>query len=59
MRQKLWRTVETCAFSRCDGLAQVLCVPVDNDRGQQVEPSHAVMLTLGGVVTDFALSAYA
>ena len=37
-----------------DGLAQFQRVPVDDDRGQQVEASDSVMLTLFGSVAQFA-----
>lgn len=34
--QELWRTVETGAFSRFDRVAEVFCIPVDDDRGEEV-----------------------
>ena len=37
-----------------DRLAQLQRIPVDDDGGQQIEPSHAVVLTLAGAVTQFA-----
>ena len=40
-------------------MAQVLGVPIDDDRGQQVETCHAVVLALGGSIADFALAANA
>lgn len=40
-------------------MAKVLGVPIDDDRGQQVETCHAVVLTLGGSIADFALTANA
>ena len=35
-------------------VAQLQRIPVDDDGGQQIEPSHAVVLTLAGAVTQFA-----
>ncbi len=40
-------------------MAEVLGVPIDDDRGQKVETSHAVVLALGGSIADFALAANA
>ena len=37
------------------GLTEVLGVPIDDDGGEQVETGHAIVLTLGGTVADFAL----
>ena len=37
-----------------DRLAELQRIPVDDDGGQQIEPSHAVVLTLAGAVTQFA-----
>ena len=34
----------------------MLGVPIDDDRGEQVETCHAEVLTFGGSVTDFTLS---
>ena len=39
-----------------DCVAEVLCVPIDDDRGPQVGSCHAVVLTLGGSIADFALT---
>ena len=33
-------------------MAEVLGVPIDDDRGQQVETCHAVVLALGGSIGD-------
>ncbi len=37
-------------------MAELFCVPVDDDGGEEVETRHAVMLTFRGAVADFALS---
>ena len=37
MRQKVGRAVEAFAAAAGDGLAKMLCVPVDDDRGEQIE----------------------
>ena len=43
------------AFSRARTASpQLQRIPVDDDGGQQIEPSHAVVLTLAGAVTQFA-----
>ena len=39
-----------------DSLTEMLGVPVDDDGGEQIETSHAVVLPLGGTVADFALA---
>lgn len=39
-----------------DSLTEMLGVPVDDDGGEQIETSHAVVLPLGGTVVDFALA---
>lgn len=55
--QKVGLTVETGAAAACDGLAEMLGVPVDDSGGEQVEACHAEVLTFGGSVADFALAA--
>ena len=40
-------------------MTNVLGVPIDDDGGQQVQASHAVVLALGGSIADFALTANA
>lgn len=35
----------------------MFCVPVNDDGGQQVQPSHPVVLALSGAVPDFTLTA--
>ena len=56
MRQKLIRTIETCAFSGRHGASKVVSVPIDNDCGEQIEARQTVVLSLGGSITDFALT---
>ena len=51
--------VQTLTFSACDGLAEVLCVPINYDCGEQVQPCHAEVLGFGGAVADFTLAANA
>lgn len=50
------RPIETCVFSGHDGATKVVSVPIDYDCGEQIEASHTVVLSLGGSVTDFALT---
>ena len=57
MRQKIGRDRELRTLALRDGLAQVSRVPVDDDRGEEVERGHPKMLALGRPVADFALSA--
>ncbi len=59
MRQKPMRTIETCAFSGRHGASKVVSIPIDNDCGEQIEVRHAVVLSLGSSVTDFALTSNA
>ena len=35
----------------------MLCVPVDDDRSEEVQPCHAEVLAFGGAITDFTLAA--
>ena len=39
-----------------DGFAEMHSIPVNHNGGEQVEPSHAVVLALAGAVSDFALA---
>lgn len=57
VRQKIGRDRELRTLALRDGLAQTGCVPVDDDRGEEVERSDAEVLTFGRSVADFALSA--
>ena len=57
--QKLWAAVETVALSRVDRVAEVFCIPVDDDRGEEVEARHPIVLPLGSTIPDFALAANA
>ncbi len=56
MRQKVWRTVETGSLSGRNSVAKMLGVPIDDDRCQQVQPGHAVVLSFRGSVSDFTLA---
>ena len=56
MRQKFLRAIQTGAFSCRNCLSEIFCIPVDDDGCQQVEAGHAIVLPLGGSVTDFALT---
>jgi len=49
MRQELWRAVEPFAFSGFNRVAEVFRIPVDDDRSQQVETGHSVVLSFGVV----------
>ena len=57
MSQKAGRTVETGAVAACDCLPEMFGVPVDDDRGEEVQPGHAEVLGFGGAVPDLALAA--
>ena len=56
MRQKVWRTVEACALPCCNCAAKMFGVPINDDRGQQVQPGHAIVLSFRGSVSDFTLA---
>jgi len=43
-------------LARRDRLAEVLGVPVNDDRGEQVQPGHSKVLALGCSITDFTLA---
>ena len=55
MREQRGIAIQPGPLPRGDGLTEVFGVPVDDDGGEQVEAGHAVVLTLGGTVADFAL----
>lgn len=59
MRQKVGRAIQSIAAAACDSLTEVLGVPVNDDGGEQVQPSHSEMLSFGCSVADFALAANA
>ena len=54
MRKEFDRHPKASFVPGQDGLAQFQRVPVDDDRGQQVEASDSVMLTLFGSAAQFA-----
>jgi hypothetical protein len=54
--QKVGRTVEPGAAAACDGPSEMLCVPVDDDSGEQIEACHTEVLAFGRPVADFALA---
>ena len=56
MREQSGIAVQPGPLPRGDGLTEVLGVPVDDDGGEQIETGHAVVLTLGRAIPDFALS---
>ena len=51
MRQNRSRTVQTCAFSLCDGLTKLICVPIYYDGGKKVQTGHAVVLSFRGSIS--------
>ncbi len=55
MRQQFLAAFQSGTVSRSDCLPEVLCVPIDDDRREQVEACHAIVLSLSGAVADFAL----
>lgn len=54
--KQVWCAVEAFTFSACDGLAEVLGVPINYDGGEQIEARHAEVLGFGGAVADFTLA---
>ena len=54
MRKEFDRDLKAGFVPGQDGLAQFQRVPVDDARGQQVDASDSVMLTLFGSVAQFA-----
>lgn len=59
MRQQVRRAVQSGPSSLYAGQFEMLCIPIDDDSGEQVEPCHSVVLPLGGPVPNFALSSNA
>ena len=56
MGQELGFDGQASVFSLSDRFVEMGGIPVNDDGGEQVEPSHAVVLALAGAVTDFALA---
>lgn len=54
MGQEFGRDLEAGILAGEDSRAELQCVPVDDDRGQQVEAGDPVMLSLLGSVPQFA-----
>lgn len=57
MRQTFGRHTKSFIPALCDCMAQMESVPVYDDCGEQVQPGDAVILALGGSVSDFTLAA--
>ena len=57
MRHEVGGAVQAFASATGDGLAEMLGVPVYDNRGQQIQPGHPEVLSLAGSVADFALAA--
>ena len=57
MGEQVVRRIQPFASPGLDGMAEMQGVPVDDDRGQQVESGDPVVLSFGGAVADFALTA--
>ena len=55
VRQEIWRTIQPRVLPGDDSVAEVLRVPEDDDRREEVEARHSVVLTFGSAVADFAL----
>ena len=56
MGQELGLDRQAGVFPLSDCFAELGGIPVNDDGGEQVEPSHAVVLALAGAVADFALA---
>ena len=48
---------QAVVLSLSDRFAEMHSIPVDYDGGEQVQPSHAIMLSFAGAVAGFALAA--
>lgn len=57
MRQQVWGAIQSGSAAIRDCVTEVFGVPIDNGGGQEVQPSHAEVLTFGCPVADFALAA--
>ena len=57
MREEARGTVQACSPTTSDGFAEMLGVPINDDRGEQVQPGHPEVLPFAGAVADFALAA--
>ena len=59
IREKGAWAVFLFVHSGSDGDAELFCIPLNHDGDQRVQPSHTVMLALGGAVLDLTLASYA
>ena len=57
MGQQLGLNGQAGVFPLSDRFVEMGSIPVNDDGGEQVEASHAVVLALAGAVADFALAA--
>ena len=56
MGQELGLDGQPDVFPLSDRFSEMGGIPVNDDGGEQVEPSHAAVLALAGAVADFALA---
>ena len=54
--QELGLNGQSGVFPLSDRFVEMGGIPVNDDGGEQVEPSHAIVLVLAGAVADFALA---
>lgn len=57
MREKIGWCFQTGLFPLRDRDAELFCIPVYYDGGEQVQPGDTEVLTFSGAVADFSLSA--
>jgi choline dehydrogenase-like flavoprotein len=59
VRQQVWGAIQSGSAAIRDCVTEVFAVTIDDGGGQEVQPSHAEVLTFGCPVADFALATYA
>lgn len=57
MCQEVGRDVVSFAAAIGDGEAEMLGIPIDDDRGEEIQSGHAEVLAFGGTIADFTLAA--
>ena len=56
MREQVFWVINSGASPLGDDLNELLCVPIDDDRGEEIETGHTVILGAAGTITDFTLA---
>ena len=56
MREQVFLVIDSGTPAFGYDLTELLCIPVDDDRCEEIEPCEPVILSAAGTITDFALA---